>query len=247
MIQQALKSFLYVFRAPQLLTRYRLWPYAIAPIIVTLVIGVSIMVGVWQFRDGIGDWMLSWVTWEWAQGFKEVIDGWLANVVIGIATLLVGKYLILIASSPFMSMLSAKMEEKMMGAEEKPFELSAFISDLIRGLRVSVRNLLRELIIVIPLWLLSFIPMVNFVTVPLIFLVQSYYAGFGNMDFTMERYYDVQNSILFVRKHRAVAIGNGAAFMLLFMIPIVGAFFCLVLTATAAAHQTIQLIDDEEF
>ena len=246
MIQQAFRSFMHVLRAPSILTRYKLWPYAIAPIIITIVIAASILPVAYGLSDNLGSWIFSWYDWDFGKNTIDAIDDWIGGAIVGIAAIFIFKYLVLIAASPFMSLLSSKMEEQMYGVQEKEFSMNDFISDFIRGIRVSLRNLVRELCIVLPLWILSFIPGVNLITIPLSFMVQSYYAGFGNMDFTMERYYDVKNSVLFVRKNRGMAVGNGAAFMLLFMIPFVGTVLCMVFTATSAAHQTIRLLNEDK-
>jgi len=79
---------------------------------------------------------------------------------------------------------------------------------LIRGIRVNGRNLLMELVITIPILLLKFIPVVNIFSTILLFTVQAYYAGFGNMDYTLERHYQYKESVQFVRKNRGLKKSN---------------------------------------
>jgi len=55
-----------------------------------------------------------------------------------------------------------------------------------------------------------------------IFLVQAYYAGFGAMDYTLERYYNIRQTTRFVTNYRPLALGVGAAFLLLLFIPVLG-------------------------
>ncbi len=246
MIRDAIDSFLHVLRAPQLLTRYRLWSYAIAPVILTVVLGATLLPLVYHVGDNVGAWMFSWWKWDFASGIVDVVEEWIGRFVLAAGSFFVFKYLILICSGPFMSLLSERMEEQMYGQSETPLTWKSFLRDLIRGLRVNLRNIFREILYTVPLYLLSFIPVVNFVTVPLIFIIQAYFAGFGNMDFAMERHYDVKNSKLFVRQHRGMAIGNGAAFLLLFAIPIVGTLVCMVFSATSASYRTLRLIHAED-
>jgi CysZ protein len=80
----------------------------------------------------------------------------------------------------------------------------------------------------------------------LLFLTQAYYAGFGNMDYTLERHFKYRESIDFVRRYRGVAIGNGIVFMLLLLIPIFGIILVLPLSVTAASLKTVQVINAEK-
>jgi CysZ protein len=60
------------------------------------------------------------------------------------------------------------------------------------------------------------------VTGVLLIYVQSYYAGFGNMDYTLERYCNYSDTTKFVRNNKGTAVGNGFIFHLLLAIPIFG-------------------------
>jgi len=108
-----------------------------------------------------------------------------------------------------------------------------------------VRNLGKELLLTIPILLLKIIPIVNIFSTVLLFLVQAYYAGFGNMDYTLERHFKYRESINFVGRHRGIAIGNGIVFMLCLLIPIVGIIIVLPLSVTAASTKTVELLKAE--
>ena len=64
---------------------------------------------------------------------------------------------------------------------------------------------------------MGLIPIFSLISAALIIMVQAYYAGFGNMDFTMERRFRLYESVRFVRRNRWFAIGNGLGFVLLLM------------------------------
>jgi CysZ protein len=70
-------------------------------------------------------------------------------------------------------------------------------------------------------------------------VIQAYYAGFGTMDYTLERHYNYKNSIRFVQKHRGIAIGNGLGFMLLLLIPVIGIIIVFPLSVVAATKNTV--------
>jgi len=77
----------------------------------------------------------------------------------------------------------------------------------------------------------------------LLYLVQSYYAGFGNMDYTLERHFKYSESVKFVRQNRGLAIGNGIVFMLVLLIPLVGIILVLPLSVTAASTETLAVLN----
>jgi CysZ protein len=78
-----------------------------------------------------------------------------------------------------------------------------------------------------------------------LFAVQSYYAGFGNMDYTLERHLDYKKSVEFVGNHKGFAIGNGVVFMLCLLIPVVGIILVLPLSVTAASTKTLALLHNK--
>jgi CysZ protein len=77
----------------------------------------------------------------------------------------------------------------------------------------------------------------------LLFLIQSYYAGFGNMDYTLERHFNFQESIAFVRQHKGIAIGNGIIFIGLILIGI-GFLIAPSFSTVAATIETVKAIEN---
>ena len=146
-------------------------------------------------------------------------------------------------SAPFMSPVSEKIEHHLLGTKHINRDTTNR-AQLWRAVRINVRNLLLELLFTIPLIILSFVPVLNIVTTVLIFLIQSYYAGFGNMDYTLERHFKYEESTKFVRTHSGVAIGNGIIFMTMLFIPVIGIILVLPLSVTASTTETVRLIKE---
>ena len=108
-----------------------------------------------------------------------------------------------------------------------------------------MRNLGKEFLVTIPILLLKFIPVVNIFSTILLFLVQAYYAGFGNMDYTLERHLKYRESINFVGKHKGIAIGNGIVFILFLLIPVIRMFILVLpMSVTAASLKTVQQFNE---
>jgi CysZ protein len=148
-------------------------------------------------------------------------------------------------SAPFMSPVSEKIEKHFYGNVSHLHRNTTNTEQLVRGIRINIRNLFKELIITIPILLLKFIPIVNIFSTILLFLVQAYYAGFGNMDYTLERHLTYKESVQFVCRNKGYAIGNGIVFMLFLLIPIVGIIIVLPLSVTAASKKMVQLMHEK--
>jgi CysZ protein len=103
-----------------------------------------------------------------------------------------------------------------------------------------------EILLTIPILLIGLIPVVGLVSTILLFLIQAYYAGFGNMDYTLERHFKYVESVSFVKKNKGIAIGNGIVFMLFLFIPVIGVILVLPLSVTAATMKTVELLKAEK-
>ncbi len=229
-----------------LVTKLGLWKYFAIPIGISILTAIIIGVSAYGFSDNIGHWVAR--IWPWETGknafetFAEIIGG-LFIIVIG---LILYKHIIMALSAPFMSPVSEKIEVYLNGENHRHRD-TGFTEQLWRGIRINVRNLGMELLLTIPILLLNFIPIIgNITATALLFLTQAYYAGFGNMDYTLERHYAYGDSISFVRSHRGEAIGNGIVFMLFLLVPFVGVILVLPLSVTSATVQTIHLLKLKE-
>ena len=111
-----------------------------------------------------------------------------------------------------------------------------------RAVQIVTRNIFKEIVwTVILLGIGVVVPFLSVVTVPLIFIVQAYYAGFGNIDVCIGRHLDVRQSIDYIKRNRLMTVTNGAIFLGILLIPIIGAFLAPML-ATASA--TISVAKD---
>jgi len=225
-----------------LVTKLKLWKYFAIPILISLLTAIIIGLCVYSFSDNIGHWIEQIWPWEWGKKgffiFAEILS---AIFIITIGFILY-KHIVMALSAPFMGPVSEKIEIHLLGKSHEQKE-NNFRVQLWRGIRINVRNLSMELLLTIPILLFGLIPVIGFIATILLFLMQAYYAGFGNMDYTLERYFNYNKSIKFVRKHKGEAIGNGIVFMLFLLIPIVGVILVLPLSVTAATVQTIELLD----
>ena len=226
----------------KIIVKYRLWGYFLAPALISILLGAAIFGTAWGIADDIGGWLLSYYPWEWGSGTLLKIANVFGGLFVGAFGLILFKQLVIALSSPFMSLMSEQIEKNMMGVPQQSFKVSKMLRDLVRGIRIALRNISRELFFTLILFLLGLIPVFSPFTTVAIFMVQAYYAGFGSMDFTLERHTNVRQSVRFVRRHKGLALGNGAVFILILM-TVIGFLFVLPLSTAAAASETLKRLE----
>ncbi|MCT4698281.1 EI24 domain-containing protein [Tenacibaculum haliotis] len=241
MIQNILKGIQAYFGAFQLISKLKLWQYFIVPIIISVLTAFLIGVSAYALSDNIGHYIAGIWKWEFGKQTFEMISTFFSGLLIVVIGLLLYKHIVMALSAPFMSPVSEKIEHYLTG-ETHQHRKTSFQEQLIRGIRINLRNLLRELFFTIPILLVSFIPIIGFFSAILLFIMQAYYAGFGNMDYTLERHFKYKESISFVKKNKGTAIGNGLIFMLFLLVPVIGVILVLPLSVTAATTETIKNI-----
>lgn len=223
-----------------LISRLKLWKYFAVPMMISLVTAALIGFSAYNFSDNITDFITSlipgWNPPKWMRSIEIFLIGSIM-IVVG---LILYKHIVMALSAPFMSPVSEKIEEHFLGKEHRPYRDTTFGQQLWRGIRINLRNLLKEALLTLPIILIGFIPVIGIVSTVLLFLVQSYYAGFGNMDYTLERHFNYKESINFVSKHKGLAIGNGIVFMLVLLIPILGVILVLPLSVVSATKITLK-------
>lgn len=227
----------------QLINTLGLWKYFGVPVLISIVTAGLIGFLAWGLSSSIGAFISKLWFWEWgAETFRTISDflGALTILALGLITY---KHIILALSAPFMSPVSEKIEAHLLGVAYQHRHTSN-AAQLWRGIRINLRNLLLELLFTIPLLILSSIPGINIFTSILIFLIQAYYAGFGNMDYTLERHFKYDQSTKFVRNNSGIAIGNGIVFMAMLFIPVVGIILVLPLSVTASTTETLRLLKE---
>lgn len=151
------------------------------------------------------------------------------------------KYLFLIIGSPLFAYLSEKTEAIIEG-KEYPFNFKQLIKDIKRGIKLAFRNALWQTVYTISILILSFIPLVGWITPLIALIVECYYLGFSMIDYSCERNkLSPSQSIAFIGRHKGLAIGNGMMFLLMHIIPFLGWVLApsyAVIAATISLYNT---------
>jgi CysZ protein len=233
-------------RAWGIIRRHKLWYYVFVPGIISLILGSSIAYSAYLLTGSVSSLLVDWYPEHW-WGVNLVskvatIFSWL---ILGASGFLTYRVLLMAFVAPFMSPLAAKIQEISTG---KPVYDPSFFSFtnfrlILRGGFLSLRNVLKEVWYTLWLLLLGLVPFFNLATPFLIFSVQAFFTGFGNLDYTLEKYYGIAGSKKFVGQYRGLAIGNGTMFLALLAVPVLGLFFAPALSTAAATLETVRRID----
>ncbi|MFI0429793.1 EI24 domain-containing protein [Mariniflexile sp. HMF6888] len=242
MIKNIISGIQAYFGAFSLISKLKLWKYFAIPMLISVLIAILVAVLAYSLSDNIGYYISKIWVWEWGKETFTAISNIIGGLFVVLIALILYKHIIMALSAPFMSPVSEKIETHLIG-KIHTHRSTSFSQQLWRGIRINIRNLGMELLLTIPILLLGFIPIIGIFSTVLLFLVQAYYSGFGNMDYTLERHFKYSESVQFVRKHRGLAIGNGIIFMLFLLIPVIGVILVLPLSVTAATLKTVEILN----
>ncbi len=230
-------------KALRLISKLGLWGYVLIPALLSLFLAAIIGTAAWNLSDDMGQQLIAWYPWELGASIVERIGTVFSGVLMIALGLMLYKHLIILLSAPFMSPLSEKVENHLLGKTTTiQFSMTQMVKDLLRGLRIAFRNIIRETFYILLLLIAGLIPIFSPFAPFLIFGVQSFYAGFGNIDYTLERHANVRNSIRFVKGNKSLAFGNGLVFMGLLAIGI-GFLIAPPLAAVAATIETTKRLE----
>lgn len=245
MIKNILKGIKAYAGTLRLINKLGLWKYFGVPMAISFFTAVLITFSSWGLSDNLGAFISKIWFWEWGSETFRTISDFIGALIIIALGIILYRHIVMALSAPFMSPVSERIEKHLYGITHS-HRNTTNAAQLWRGVRINVRNLGLELLLTIPIILIGFIPVLGMISTILLFLVQSYYAGFGNMDYTLERHYKYSESIQFVRRNRGLAIGNGIVFMLMLLIPVVGIILVLPLSVTAASTVTLRVLENSK-
>jgi len=144
---------------------------------------------------------------------------------ISIALLLMkfAKYLVVILLSPLLSFLSIKCE-KIITGNSYSFNLKQLVNDVKRGLQIATRNIMWEYFFFLIIYIAALIGWDEPQKAPIFYItfaIGFFYYGFSFIDYVNERLrLNIDESILFVRRHRGLAISIGSIYSILILVPV---------------------------
>lgn len=236
------------FKAHQFIGKHRLWRWIILPGIFYMLLFVAGIYLFWTSSDSLITYISHKLGIDrWLQRMNNSILYFLFLMGEFIIRLLMVffyfslfKYLFLIVGSPLFAYLSEKTEAIIEG-KDFPFSWKQLMKDIARGIRLALRNALWQTVYTVSLLILSFIPLVGWITPVINLFVECYYYGFSMLDYSCERHkLSPSASISYIGRHKGLAIGNGMIFYLMHLLPIIGWILAptyAVVAATISIHE----------
>lgn len=248
MLKEIVISIQSYFRAHAFIRTNKLWKWIIIPgICYAILFGISM-----YFFSKSANAAIEWLTKEtglqvWLTrlqdswiGFLFTVGGIMLWLILMLLYFSLFKYIWLIVGSPVFSMLSEKTASIIEG-QPYEFKLNQYLSDVVRGIKMAVRNTLWQTVYIISIIFLSLLPFIGWATPILAILIECYYYGFSMLDYSCERNkLSAAKSIDFIGQHKGLAIGNGIIFYMMHCIIIVGWIFApayAVIAATISMHE----------
>lgn len=251
MLKEIVIAFQSYVKAHRFISKYRLWKWIIVPGILYMLLFMVSMYFFGKTATQAVDYLITSTGLRtWVQKMNEEWLNFLFLFLFGILWLLLMlfyfslfKYVWLIVGSPLFAYLSEKTESIMEG-KEFPFNFKQLIKDIVRGIRLALRNALWQTVYTIAVIFLSFVPIIGWIAPLLSLFVECYYYGFSMLDYSCERHkLNAGQSIIFINRHKGFAIGNGFVFYLMHLLPFVG---WVLAPSYAVVAATISLYHSKE-
>ncbi len=244
MIKDLVASFKAYWEAWTIIVDKKLWLYLFLPGLISLFYGLFVGFTAWYWSDNLKDLVFTALPMDSdSKVWAKLTSGFIS---VGIAStgVVVYKYVILVLLSPILNALSRRVEEAVVGysISYKKESNETAIHDFGRAALSATRNFLKEMLLTLAILIIGLVPILGVVAAPLIFLLQSLFVGYTNLDFALNRYFSINSSVDFIRKNMGLSLGNGIAFMLIIMIPVVGLFFAPSLGTAAATLKAVPRI-----
>lgn len=218
------------FRAHKFISRHRLWRWIIIPGILYTVLFISGMYFFVVSSNGAVSYLFEFIginRWLEQQksgllSFIVMMGGIMVRLILVFLYFSFFKYLFLIAGSPLFAYLSEKTEAILEG-KDFPFSFRQLLKDIIQGITLALRNIFWQSVYTISVLILSFFPVIGWITPVIALFIECYYYGFSMLAYSCERHkLSPAQSVAFVGSHRGLAIGNGLLFFMMHFIPVIG-------------------------
>lgn len=220
-----------------------------------LIFAGLIMVGYHYYAMAIDyftpDWLADWED-NWLIGWLIAIVTSFLWLIFGAAVLIVVTYTFaLIANliaAPFNSLLAEKVEHHLKGTLEQSNEsFSHIIKSIPKTMVSELHKLLYLVLWMIPLVILSFIPVLNFVSPVLWFAFGAWMLSLEYLDYPMGNHnYRFGQIKSFMQSRRTLAMGFGGGVTLMTAIPIVNLVAMPIAVAGATAMWVDRLAKESE-
>lgn len=221
--------------------------FALAPLLVNLLIFAGLG---WWINSIASNWLDSlslfnrFADW-WIVSALETLLRWILTLVMVFSLAYLFTLLANLLGAPFNGLLAERVEAHLTGRQPDPAPgWLKMIKSMPRLMGAEVSKLVYLVICIVPLLLLQFIPVINFIAPLLLFLFGAWMYAIEYLDYPMGNHGAVFRDVRArLRKRRSSAFGFGSAVALMSMVPLVNLIVMPVAVAGATALYVDQLQD----
>lgn len=212
--------------AHQFIFKHKLYLYFLIPIAFNLIFLFLFSGLIWRWAQNEAQQIFAYLqlenaNWENLNFLKSLIRFAIVGLIQAaglIIYMLLYKNLILILLSPLLSLVAEKITE-LISHTKIEFEWIQFIKNILRGISISIRNFIKELLYTLLFLTLSFVPILGWMSPIFIFAIQSFFYGSSIMDYVLElKNKSVQESEQWIGAHKWMILGLGVIFNLLVLL-----------------------------
>jgi CysZ protein len=248
LLTEIIISFQSYYKAHAFIRTHKLWKWIIIPGIIYTALFVLSMIYFIDTANSFNEWLtLKTGLKAWLDkmdsgllGFLFTLAGMALFVVQVMLYFSLFKYIWLIVGSPVFAYLSEKTDA-ILNNTDYPFSFAQLLKDMLRGIKIAIRNALWQTVYIIAILLLSLIPIAGMGAPLIALMVECYYYGFSMLDYNCERRkMNASESIYYIGNHKGLAIGNGLVFYFIHLVPVIGWIFApayAVIAATLSMHE----------
>jgi CysZ protein len=253
LLKEIIIAFQSYVKAHHFISKHKLWKWIVIPGILYSILFCVGMYFFWESSNTAVSWLSRVIGIERflhhqqssILSFFFLMGGIMVNLVLVFFYFSLFKYLILIIGSPVFTYLSQQTEALINGKEYAMKFDRQLLQDMGRGVRLAVRNSLWQTVYTISILILSFIPVVGWITPVVSTFVECYYYGFSMLDYSCMRHHlSPTASIAYISQHKGLAIGNGMVFYGMHFIPVLGwvlaPAYAVIAATISLYHQNLE-------
>jgi len=233
-MQDLFKGANYLLRGFSLINKKGIRHFAYIPMAInTLLFGFAIWLSMSEFDTWIHNMIPTWIP-EWLLGWLMWIIWPLFAGLLLITIFFTFSIIANILAAPFNGPLAEAVEIKLLGKPPEGMDWAEIVKDAPSMIWNEIRKLAYVIMWMIPLFILSWVPVLNIVAPVLWILFSSWMLAIDYHDYPMGNHllkFPQQRELL--RQNRSLALGFGSATLAATMIPIVN--FLVIPAAVAGA------------
>ena len=254
MLKEIIIAFQSYVKAHHFISKHKIWKWILIP---GILYAVLFCVGFYFFWDSAAIAVGDLSKFLHIDGFLQrrhspalsflfILGGMMVHLTLVFFYFSLLKYLFLIIGAPLFAYLSQQTEALINGQKEDfKIDSALLFRDMRRGIRVALRNVTWQTVYTICILIVSFIPIIGWITPVISTFVECYYYGYSMLDYSCQRHKLSQpSSLAFISQHKGLAIGNGIIFYGMHFVHILGwvlaPAYAVIAATISLYHQNLE-------